>query len=181
VGFQVTADLTAVSYATSDQADDVAELRVNGAAWLALDSDQKDAAMATASRDIDSIAGTPPGTIGGFIGERASPDQSLEWPRTGTDYDDTAWPQRLVDATIELAISYAPAFAAGSDVLNPSLETGTLKSSKVGPIEKEWFAPRSADALSMARLPAMVQRLLAPLVLTDIGNVWGSGSVARGS
>ena len=64
MGFQVTADLTAVSYATSDQADDVAELRVNGASWLALDSDQKDAAMATASRDIDSIAGTPPGTGG---------------------------------------------------------------------------------------------------------------------
>lgn len=181
--FEVPADLTATTYADADAADAAAELRVGGSAWLALTGDQKDAALATASRDIDSMEEVAPSFVGGFIGERSNANQPLAWPRTGTEYSSTAWPQRLVDATIELAFTYAPAFAAGAtiDVLNADAGNGNIKREKIGPVETEFFTARATAATAIERFPWMVQRLLAPLIRVARADTWGSGTVTRAS
>lgn len=175
---ELTADPAAIAYADSSAADDAARLRetVVRAAWDALGVTEKDAVLATATADIDTIGDD-------FLGERADDDQLLEWPRTGTDYSDDAWPQRLVDATIALAFEYAPAFASGSttNLLAPDPAEPNIKREKVGPIETEYFASRSVEATGLERFPPVVQRLLRPLVSVVEENAWGSASVVRGS
>lgn len=164
------------AYADVEDADAYAEYRVGGAAFVALTEDQKIQALVTAARAIDTIGDD-------FIGDRATSTQALEWPRTGTDYDDDELPDTLVRANIELAMSYVPAFAAGytGDVLNPSRTDGMVKRKKIDVLETEWFAPRTTDATAIERFPDAVQQLLAPLVITETANDWGSATVERGS
>lgn len=171
---QVTADLEATVYADADAADAVADLRVGGAAFKALEGEDKDRAAATATADLDTVD---------WIGERVDPDQLLAWPRTGTDFDEDAWPQRVIDAAIELMFSYVPAFATGAtiDVLNPDAVEPNIKREKVGPLDTEYFAPRTVDATALERFPAVVQRLLAPLVRTPDAAAWGTGASVRTS
>lgn len=173
---EVTADTEATAYADIDTADLRAERREYAArtAWAALTDDQKDGALETASRRLDTLD---------WDGTRASDEQLLEWPRTGTDYSDDAWPTRLVDATMALAFSYAPAFAenGAGDVLNDDAGNGNIKREKVGGIETEYFTAQSGDALDVATLPAEVQRLVAPLLRSTATSNYGSAVVTRGS
>jgi len=170
------------TYATAGEADAVASYRVGGSAWTALTANQKAQALVTATRQIDALEQTI-----GFKGERATDTQALEWPRTGTEYASTVLPAPLVSATIELAISYTPAFAAGAtvDVLNPA-GNGNLKRKKTDVLEKEYFAP-SAEAFesdasaALAGFPPIVQRLLAALVRIPAVAGWGSSLVYRAS
>lgn len=180
---QVPADPAAVAYATVDAADAKAELRVGGLAWLALSDDQKDQALATGASDIDSLEEPSPGFVGGFIGDRATDTQTLAWPRSGTKYASDSWPQLLVDANIELAFTYAPAFAAPTDVVNANPQAGNVKREKVGPLETEYFAATTESETSLKAFPTIVQRLLASLVRVAVAGQWlsGSGVVVRGS
>lgn len=180
---EVTVDPGATVYADADAIDEIAELRVGGSAWLALTSDQKDQAAATATADIDSLENddSVDEDNPGFLGVRTNPEQELAWPRTGTSFSDDAWPTNLVRAAAELAISYAPAIVAGRDVLNPDLNAGNLKRKKTGALESEWFAPRATTATALARLPAQVQRLLAPLMNIVSSSVFGTGTARRSS
>ncbi len=164
------------AYADEDTAEEYAGYRVGGAAFIALESDQKIQALVTATRDIDTLADV-------FIGERATDDQALEWPRSGTNFGDDELPDNLVNATIELAMSYVPAFASGStvDVLNADPSDGLVKREKLDVIETEWFEPRAHEADSFSRFPAAVQRLLAPLVELPVEGEWGAATVERGS
>jgi hypothetical protein len=169
------------AYADVATASAVAAYRVGGdaVAWLALTADQKIQTLVTASRDEDTLP---------FKGARATSTQALEWPRTGTAYDATTIPPPLVSSTIELAFSYAPAFAAGAtiDPLNLDTSDARIKRDKVGPLETEYFTPAGVpeqfgiEVTGLERFPAMVQRLLAPLVWLA-SPVWGSGAVVRTS
>lgn len=165
-------DPSANTYADASAADAYLAYRVGASAWAGYSADLKAQALVSATRDIDTLD---------FIGERATDDQALEWPRTGTDYADDALPQRLVDATIELAFSYAQQVTADatSDVLNPVPDN--IKREKTGPLETEYFAPTAPEATALERLPAIVQRLLAPLLRTPVVGQWGSALVLRGS
>lgn len=170
------------AYADVATASAAAAYRIgaDAVAWLALSADQKIQSLVTATRDIDTLL---------FTGDRATSTQALEWPRTGTDYADTVLPATLVSATIELAFSYAPAFAVGAtiDPLNPDTTAARLKREKVGPLESEWFAPATgpdvygAEATGLERFPGIVQRLLAPLLWLAAVNTWGSAAVVRTS
>lgn len=175
------------SYATVDQAVARASYRVNGAAFVALSSDEQIQALVTGAWDIDSIEGVSPGFIGGFIGCKASDAQARAWPRTGTKYD--GLPASLVDANIELAFSYAPLFAAGAtaDPLNEDPNVGNIKVDKTDVLSTEYFAPRfiapyTTPANAIQRFPAIVQRLLLSLVIVP-SSLWraGSATVSRGS
>jgi hypothetical protein len=165
------------AYADVAAATAVAAYRVGGeaAAWLALTADQKIQSLVTATRDIDTVT---------FKGTRASTTQALEWPRTGTAYGSTVLPAPLVQATIEPAFSYAPAFAVGADIdpLAPDESAGRIKREKTAELETEWFAPgTTAPYNELARYPSIVQRLLAPLVWIAATGGWGSAVVTRGS
>lgn len=176
MAFEIPADLAATVYADVDAIDAVADLRVGGAAWLALDATQKEQVASAVTQTFDSLD---------FLGEMTDPDQNLEWPRTGTDYSSDAWPSRLVNAAIEYAILLAPSVAAGTDPLNPvDTSSGVIKREKVGPLETEYFessATASSDAFTLDAFPPIVQRLLAPLLQAATSSAWGSATVTRGS
>lgn len=161
------------AYATVDEAEEYANYRVGGAAFVALTEDQKIQALVTATRAIDTLADV-------FIGDRASDDQKLEWPRTGTDFDDDELPETLVNATVELAMSYTPAFASGSTINVLRAADGLVKRRKIDVMETEWFEARNTEATSIDRFPSEVQPFLAPLVVT-VEDQWGSATVERGS
>lgn len=178
MAIEVTADLEATTYATVTQADAEAELRRGAVldAWSELDDDDKLAALISATRDVDTLD---------WIGDRASAEQELEWPRTDTDYSTDAWPRNLVRAVIELAFSYAPTFSADepTDPLAPDPANGNIKKETIGPISTEFFAPTStAEArTTIERFPAIVQNLLRPLIRAVSTSQWGQGRVVRAS
>lgn len=158
------------SYATVTEAVAHAEYRVGGAAFIALDEEQQIQALVTATSEIDALEYEP-----GLVGERYTEDQALAFPRDTGDV-----PRRIKKATIELAMSYAPAFAAGTDPLNADVSNGNIKREKVGPLETEFFAAFTTPASAIERFPASVQRWLAEFVVTTTTG-WGSASVGRGS
>lgn len=188
MAIETTADVDATTYATVDQVRATANAR-GGAAKAAIAALVDDAdllgGLTARTLDIDTLP---------WIGDRASADQALEWPRTdaidanGVEYSDDAWPTRLVNAVIEQVIADAIAGKLGSsattDPVNPSLTTSNLKRQKIGPLEKEFFAPTATvvDLTSVARFAPIVQNLLAPLLRDDnTAGEWGSSTVVRSS
>ncbi len=159
------------AYADASGALAVAAYRVpdpNTVAFGDLSADQQVQALVTATRDIDS---TP-----GLAGSPGTSAQALFFPRTG---DGGVLPPAVVSACIELAISYAPLFAAGAtdDPLNSGVN-GNIKVDKTGPLTTEYFAARDT-ATGLDRFPPIVQRLLAPFLQATSG--WGSATVERAS
>lgn len=167
------------SYASIEQADTLANTRVSpaAAAWRALGSseaalDTKARALITATRDIDSI----PSAEFDFVDEKASDDQALEFPR---NTDPTSLPQRLVNATIELAL-----LIQNGSVTTDPLSTAVNNRKKVqsGDDSVEFFEPTVVTASGLDRFPAIVQRLLSSLVIAlSSEDAWGTGVVVRTS
>ncbi len=182
MAIETTADTEATTYASVDDADLVAETQPAAvkAAWEDLDPDEKIAGLTARSADIDTLD---------WIGERASDDQALEWPRTGTDYSDDAWPTRLVAAVIQQTFADALAGKLGESAtvnpVNPTLATSNLKRQTIGPLTKEFFAPTATtvDLTSVARFAPIVQNLLAPLIRDTAAesSSWGTSCSRRAS
>lgn len=161
------------SYASLEEALEYASYRVGGDAFLELDEADQVRALFTATAEIDALEDEP-----GFLGSRSDEEQALAFPRDGDD----ELPAKLVRATIELAISYAPAFADDytGDPLNDAIGNGNIKRDKVGPVEVEFFESQAPGASTLERLPAAVQRLLAGFIVSSAAT-WGSAAVSRGS
>lgn len=162
------------TYATELEADTWLEFRLGASAWANFSEELKAQALVTATRDLDTLT---------FIGTKASSTQALEWPRSSTSYSADTLPAALVRATIELAFVYASELTADAtlDVLNPAAETGNIKRETAGPVETEYFASTSVAATALERFPAVVQRLLTPLVRAITSTAWGSSLATRGS
>lgn len=173
------------TYATVAQADARAEQRRGSvlAAWEDVDDEDKLAALIAASEDLDTLE---------WIGDRATPEQTREWPRSdavgavsGYEYGDDTWPSNLVTATMELAFARAASYGddAETDPLNPDLSAGNIKRKKTGPIEKEYFAPTTttASVTSIERFPPIVQNLLRDLIRVALSGEWGSSTAVRSS
>jgi hypothetical protein len=169
-------DPDANAYIDVDDADELASYRVGvSARWDLLTDDQKTQALVTAASEIDTLEAMP-----GFLGDRATADQPLAFPRTDLS---SAIPAKVAKANAELAFSYMGAFATGStvDPLAATLGNGNIKRDKVGPIETEYFAPGSVEATAFERLPAVLQRLLYEFVNHNLNTDWGSAVVERTS
>ncbi len=151
------------AYADADTAVAYAESRipdVNTRAFLELDDEQQSQALITARRDIDS-------TIGFSF-----------------ELEDGEYPEAIVNASIELALSYALLFAdtATADPLNPSFDNGNTKVEHVeGAVRIEYFAPGKPSATGADRFPPIVQRLLDGYITSARAHAWGSAEVVRGS
>lgn len=92
------------SYASVAAADDYHAAHVSGEVWSALTTDQKQAALAMATRVLDACCK--------FSGYKKTAAQPLQWPRVMArdteSYDETNWPDNavpkpVVDATCEQA------------------------------------------------------------------------------
>ncbi|MBA3890495.1 MAG: hypothetical protein H0X64_08185 [Gemmatimonadaceae bacterium] len=141
------------------------EARLNASMWTAAAAQLP--ALVEATRDISLLR---------FAGERAAGTQALAWPRSAApdpdapaidgaggerpgEFDAGEIPQRVKDATCELALQYVKAGTADVAALDGSI--GVVRK-KVDVLETEYARPHER-ARGLARFPR-VMAYLAPLL-----------------
>jgi hypothetical protein len=172
-------DPTANSFVTVAEMTAYCDGRMNASAWVNTDTTLH-AALVEATRDISNMD---------FIGARVTATQALSWPRdsaanadlAGTNdnlvfdllnrdlplyYDPTIIPQRVKDATCELALQYVKSGTTDLAAADPN--KGVIEKS-VGPLTTRWESSQ-ARAEGLARFPRVVQ-LLYPLLRPSAGAV----------
>lgn len=111
--------------------------------WTTASQTDREALVITASRMLDQYIL--------WIGEKASEDQGMEWPRKGTKYADDIIPSKVKYATYELA--YYILENNGVSFSNQAID-----SVKVGPISVD-FTANSVDA----GIPSFIENLIGDL------------------
>lgn len=145
---------TYFSYADLDTADIYAGAAIHATNWAAALDDAKGQALASATRLLDRQD---------WQGERFSSSQPGDWPRTGVydaegnliapaDVDD--YPQEIIDACIELAISMID----GTDPQGSATTEDLTKRLKAGSVEIENFRGKASSA---TRFPQIVHELVS--------------------
>lgn len=164
------------AFVTAQEFFDYVSTRLNADAGLVAD-DTRTRAIIEATRDLSALI---------YTGSRVDSTQALSWPRSyaidpdapaidpitlgdltapGTFADDVI-PQRVKDATCELALQYLKAGTNDLASLDPGI--GVIRK-KVDVLETEWASP-TLRAQGLARFPR-VMALISPLL--DTGSVGG--------
>lgn len=125
-----------------------ASLSASATAWLAASPTAQDQSIIMATRYLDSQI---------WAGEKTSPTQTLEWPRTGVTelngdaLDSATVPQAIKNACMELAalIRANPTLVEGESGGGSNIQAVT------GPVGVTFFAPQAATAL-----PSLIMRLV---------------------
>ena len=135
------------------------EGRLNASSWeTTATTDQKNRALVEATRELSSRT---------YIGERSTTTQSLAWPRQlahdpdspNADYfDSSIVPQRVKDATCELAFQF---IKAGTTDLAALDSNHAVRRKRIDVIETEYDNYQKAEGLS--RFPS-VMRFIKPLL-----------------
>lgn len=118
---------TADSYISLDDADIYHENRAN-TAWAALDDDDKEAALRSATEYMDAAYA--------WVGARMQATQALGWPRFGVVVDGVDIASDAVPVAIQRACAEL-ALRASTAALAPDVARVKLRE-KVGPIEVEY-------------------------------------------
>lgn len=151
---------SANSFVSAAEFASYAESRIDSSAYDDATTDAQNRALAEATRDLSAR---------NWQGRRTDNTQALSWPRewvTNPDdanydyYDSNVIPQRVKDATCELALQY---LRAGTSDISELDATIGVKREKVGPLETEYFDPDDR-ARGIARFPSVtrfIARLLA--------------------
>lgn len=160
------------SFVTTDEMTAYCEGRLNASLWT--EADAQVAALVEATRDLSVLR---------WNGARVNSVQALSWPRIdcpNPDLEDTRdvgqivdvlarrfplvyasdiIPQRVKDATCELALQYLK--AGTTDLAVTDVNTGVIRK-KVGPLETEWAdnGIRPAGVQRFERVWALVTPLL---------------------
>lgn len=163
------------SFVTVAEADAYAEGRLNAAAWESATADTRARAVIEASRDISYLY---------WKGSTVSASQALAWPRAyvqdpDAPYDDqtislddivyfpeTEVPQRVKDATCELALQYLK--AGGNDVAMPDPSDGIV-SKQVDVISVTYTDNGSRVTKGLNRFPR-VMAFIGPMLAAGAGN-----------
>lgn len=169
----ITADAgnaTANSFVTEANAIAFAATRLNLSGWVTVSgsacTELEKQALVEATRYLSAL---------GFQGTRASDTQALAWPRIGApnpdasfcaEFDVTVIPQRVQDATCELAIAFLAAGTSDLAALDPK-DGVILKTIDV--ITTQWANP-TQRAQGLDRYPR-VTRLIKPLLSMASGQV----------
>jgi hypothetical protein len=156
---------SANSFVSVAEADAYLEARLNSSAWTG--AEPKKQALIEATRDLCNET---------YQGYRASATQALAWPRSDapnpdgeTDsvyFETTVIPQRVKDATCELALEFLR--AGTTDVASLSSTAGMIEKT-TGPLTTKWADP-SAIAAGLSRYPR-VAALIQPLFGIGSGQV----------
>lgn len=148
-----------------------AATRLNLAGWSTVSgtscTEDEKKALIEATRELSALL---------YQGYRSTNTQALSWPRylaidpdqsgCRSYFDPTVLPQRLIDATCELAIAF---LAAGTtDIAAADDSLGIIRKT-VDVLTTEWAAP-SQRLQGLARFPR-VMRLLSPLLAIGNGQV----------
>jgi hypothetical protein len=159
---------SANSFVTVAVADAYLEMRRNASAWNDDDvDDDKMQALCEATRELSAIA---------WQGSRVTSTQALAWPRSGAVnpdgtcsgeyYDEAVIPQRIKDATCELALEF---LKAGTTDLAAASSTDGIKEKTVDVLTTVYADP-SQRAQGLARFPR-VMKLIGPLLEIGSGQV----------
>lgn len=152
---------TANSFATIAECDTFCDARLNASAWTdETDDDQKARALIGATAELSARDW--------WDGKRATSTQALAWPRYFAKNPDDTWglyfdssivPQRVKNATMELAFLLLESGTTDLSVLDPTI---AVIEKTVGPLTTRYAEPY-ARAKGMSRFPS-VMRYLGPLV-----------------
>lgn len=154
------------SYASVADADAYFADRAVGA-WAG-DESVKQAALIKATDYLDARFGAR------FIGEKASAEQALEWPRAGAGFLDSEVPVKLERACFEYAVRALTAELAPDLKVDASGLSLFAKKKKVGPIETEYAAQQSG----LGSTPMLIRPYPAADMLLR-GLLYSSNSVIR--
>lgn len=164
---------TANSFVTVAEMTAYCEGRLNASIWTAAAAQEP--ALVEATRDLSVL---------GWRGSRVDDVQALPWPRDYVPDPDAPWdavlgetglpeyatteiPQRVKDATCELALQYLK--AGTTDLAVPDATAGVVRK-KVGPLETEWGDPGTRLTAGPARF-TRVWSLVAPLLKAGVGGL----------
>jgi hypothetical protein len=169
----VTLDATvggaaANTFATDAEADDYIGNRLNSGAWSAASEDDQARALIEATRELSTMI---------WQGSRATDTQALSWPRflapnpDGVTitwwayYDPAIIPQRIKDATCELALEFLR--AGTSDIASTDTAAGVIEKT-VDVLTTRWQPGQRP--LGLNRFPR-VMKLISPLLSIGTGQV----------
>lgn len=152
---------SANSFVTLAEAASYLEARLNTSTWDDADTDTQNRALVEATREVSNKE---------FIGRQATSTQALAWPRwyatdpaTGWYYDSSVVPDRVKNATIELAFQFVN--AGTTDLASADPNAGVINKT-IDVISTTWSEYRRPTG--MARFPRVMD-YLRPLLC-------GSGS-----
>ncbi|MBK8006761.1 MAG: hypothetical protein IPK12_23515 [Gemmatimonadetes bacterium] len=158
---------SANSFVSVAEATAYLEARLNSSAWTSASTEDQKAALVEATRELAFRA---------WIGRKASTTQALPWPREwaldpdapvgGTYLDSTTIPQRLQDATCELALEF---LRAGTTDLAGAIKDEGIQTKTVDVLTTTYFAPHQRPK-GLARYPRVLG-LIAPLLEATQGGV----------
>ena len=159
---------TANSFVTEVECDTYLDDRLNASSWndLAAAADDKLRALIEATRWLTGMA---------WDGQRTDDVQNLSWPRdyaenpdlpesedglsTLTYFGNTVVPQRVKDATCELALQF---LKSGTTDLMAMDTTSNIKKKKVSVLETEYVDPANR-IYGLRKFPRIIQ-LIQPLL-----------------
>lgn len=154
---------TANSYVSVADATTYLEARLNSSSWTSAATESQKAALVEAFREIQTRA---------FAGRRTTTTQSAQWPRqwaidpdspSGTFYDSSDIPQRVIDAQCELALEF---LRAGTTDLAALPASDGIIQKTVDVLTTVYAAPYERPK-GLARYPRVLA-LLRPL-FEDVG------------
>jgi hypothetical protein len=163
---------SANSYVTIAEADAYLVARLNAGAWETdATADEKIRAVIEATRELDRLS---------WQGRRASTTQALAWPRywvvdpdspSAFNVDSTIIPQRVKDATCELALEFLRAGTTDLAALDPT--TGVIE--KTVDVLTTRYAEPGMRPTGLARYPRILRDIQPFLAGSSV-----QGRVARG-
>lgn len=157
---------TANSFATQAEGTTYCDARLNSSAWTSAATADKDRALIEATRELNVLT---------WAGLTVTTTQALAWPRqyvtnpdspTGDYVDSTIVPQRLKDATTELALQFL--IAGTTDLAALDATQGVIRK-RVDVLETEWAKPYER-AKGLARFPRVLD-LIKPFLVTTGNSV----------
>ena len=146
------------SYATLTEANTYFDARLHTANWTAALDDDKNRALAMATRRIEQEK---------FYGDRATDTQKLKFPRVNIGFLDgilldNIIPEMLKEAQFELAIHLL-----ATDMSQKSVDTGNIAEASVGSISVKYAIDKNDNvSTSYDELPPFVESLLSELSKT---------------
>jgi hypothetical protein len=150
---------TSNSFASETEFEDYCDARLNASAWTSADEDDRIRALIEATRELNVLV---------YVGDTVDETQALLWPRQyAVDPDSpvqdyfatTVIPQRIKDATTELALQFL--IAGTTDLASLEATQGVIEKT-IGPLTTRWADPY-ARVTGLKRYPR-VWALVAPLL-----------------
>lgn len=163
----VAGSATGNSFATTDEGDTYCDARLNSTAWTGASDDDKSRALIEATREINQV---------NYRGDRTTFTQLLCWPRNfainpdlpqiiGVKdiaqlyYANTVVPDRIKNATIELALEFLKGGTTDIAALDSKIN---VKRKKVDVLETEFVDPAERPQ-GLSRFPR-VMTFIGPLI-----------------